>query len=145
MWGKHNQQTCQLKSETCHFCNKCGHIAKVCKSKKRQLPPSKPTHQVRQDPPDSVPLEYNLFTVPSQQSKPLQVVINIEGNPLTMGKWILELQSPLSATKLGTVSLIFPSSHFNLTQLHSKPTQKSLFLFWGNCPSRWNTMARIPP
>ena len=31
--GKHNQQTCRFKSETCHFCNTCGHIAKVCKSK----------------------------------------------------------------------------------------------------------------
>ena len=82
--GKHNQQTCRFKLETCHFCHKHGHIAKVCKSKKHQSPPSKPTHQVRQDPPDSVPSEYALFTVPDQQSKPLQVVINIEGNPLTM-------------------------------------------------------------
>ena len=72
--GKHNQQTCRFKSETCHFCNKRGHIAKVCKSKKRQLPPSKPTHQVKQDPPDSVPSEYNLFTVPGQQSKPLMYI-----------------------------------------------------------------------
>ena len=55
--GKHNQQTCQFKSETCHFCNKCGHNAKVCKSKKCQLPPSKPTHLVKQDPPDSVSYE----------------------------------------------------------------------------------------
>ena len=39
---------------------------------------------MRQDPPDSVPSEYTLFNVPGQQSKPLQVVINIEGNSLTM-------------------------------------------------------------
>ena len=81
---KHNQQTYQFKSETYHFCNKCGHIAKVCKSKKRQLPLSKPTHQVKQDPPDSVPSEYDLFTVPGQQSKPFQVEVSVEGNPLTM-------------------------------------------------------------
>ena len=30
--GKHHQSTCRFKSEMCHFCNKRGHIAKVCKS-----------------------------------------------------------------------------------------------------------------
>ena len=82
--GKHNQQTCRFKSETCHFCNKRGHIAKVCRSKKRQSPPAKPTNQVTQDPPESVPSEYSLFTLPGQQSKPVKVVINIEGSPVTM-------------------------------------------------------------
>ena len=78
--GKHNQQTCRFKLETCHFCSKRGHIAKVCKSKKRQPPPppGKATHKVTQDPPESIP------SVPGQQSKPLQAVISIEGNPLTM-------------------------------------------------------------
>ena len=50
--GKHNQQTCRFKSETCHFCNKRGHIAKVCRSKKRQSPPGKPPNldaRVRQN------------------------------------------------------------------------------------------------
>ena len=84
--GKHNQQTCRFKSETCHFYNKRGHIAKVCKSKKRQLSPSKP---VTQDPPESAPSEYSLFTLPGQQSKPVQVVINMKAIP-SQWKWILE-------------------------------------------------------
>ena len=31
--GKHHQSTCRFKSEMCRFCNKLGHIAKVCKSR----------------------------------------------------------------------------------------------------------------
>ena len=84
MWGEVQPTKLSIQIRNLLFCNKRGHISKVCKSKKRQLPPSKPTHQVKQDPPDSVSSEYNLFTVPGQQSKPFQVVINIEGNPLTM-------------------------------------------------------------
>ena len=50
--GKHNQSTCRFKSEVCHFCNKRGHIAKVCKGRIAQtktpvtVDSSKPTHQV---------------------------------------------------------------------------------------------------
>ena len=56
--GKHNQFTCCFKSEMCCFCNKRGHIAKVCKSRKAQSSQnkaadtgdsSKATHQVTQD------------------------------------------------------------------------------------------------
>ena len=82
--GKHNQLTCRFKSETCHFCNKRGHIAKVCNSKKRQSAQNRATHQVTQDTPTDVPTEYNLFNMPCQQVKSLQAVINIEGHPLMM-------------------------------------------------------------
>ena len=34
--GKHSQSTCRFKSEVCHFCNKRGHIAKVCKTRMAQ-------------------------------------------------------------------------------------------------------------
>ena len=97
--GMYNQQTCRFKSKTCRFCNKCGHIAKVCRSNKCQSPPAKPTNQVTQDPPESVPSEYSLFILPGQQSKPVKVVINIEGSPVTM-EWISKRQSPLTVIKL---------------------------------------------
>ena len=45
--------------------------------------------------------------------------------------------------QLWIVYLTFWSSHFNLPQIHSKPTQERLFLCWGSCPSRWNIMVRM--
>ena len=45
---------------------------------------SKPTHQVTQDPCESVPSEYTLFTMPSQQTRPLQMDIEVEGHNFSM-------------------------------------------------------------
>ena len=52
--GKHSQSTCHFKSAVCRFCNKRGHITKVCKSRIAQSKApvsrdsSKATHQVTQ-------------------------------------------------------------------------------------------------
>ena len=45
---------------------------------------SKPTHQVTQDSCDTVSSEYTLFTLPSQQTQPLQADVEIEGHHLKM-------------------------------------------------------------
>ena len=45
---------------------------------------SKPTHQVTQDPCESVPSEYTLLTLPSQQTKPLQMNIEVKGYHFSM-------------------------------------------------------------
>ena len=91
--GKHHQSTCRFKSEICRFCNKRGHIAKVCKSRIAQSSQnnapdtrdsSKATHQVTQDSHDTDSSEYTLFTLPCQQTKPLQTDIEIEGHHLSM-------------------------------------------------------------
>ena len=74
----------------CRFCNKKGHIAKVCKSRivQTKVPVSgdsnKATHQVTQDLCDTDSSEYTLFTLPSQQTKPLQAHVEIEGHHLGM-------------------------------------------------------------
>ena len=34
--GNHDHKSCPFKKEKCHHCNKTGHIAKACKSKKRE-------------------------------------------------------------------------------------------------------------
>ena len=77
----------------CRFCNKQGHIAKVCKSRIAQSSQnkapdigdsSKATHQVTQDSCDTDSSEYTLFTLPCQQTKPLQTDIVIEGHHLNI-------------------------------------------------------------
>ena len=93
--GKHSHSTCRFKSEVCHFCNKRGHIARVCKTRMAQStltkPPiagdsSKPTHQVTQDSPcDTSSSEYTyIITLPSQQSKPLKAGVEVEGHHVNM-------------------------------------------------------------
>ena len=70
-----------------------GHIAKVCKSRIAQSSQnnapdtrdsSKATHQVTQDSRDTDSSKYTLFTLPCQQTKPLQTDIEIEGHHLSM-------------------------------------------------------------
>ena len=128
--GKHNQLTCRFKSETCRFCSKRGHIAKVCRkrlsSQDKPTDTGKATHQVTQDSCDTVPSEYNLFTLPSQQAKLLQATKDTH----SQWKWILEQRSPLLVIKLGATHLTCKISHFNLAQPNSAPTQERLFQFW---------------
>ena len=45
---------------------------------------SKPTHQVAQESFDTVSSEYTLFTLPCQQSTPLQANVEVEGHHLKM-------------------------------------------------------------
>ena len=77
----------------CCFCNQRVHIAKVCKSRivqssQNKAPDmgdsSKATHQVTQDSCDTDSSEYTLYTLPCQQTKPLQTDIEIEGHNLGM-------------------------------------------------------------
>ena len=122
--GKHNQLTCRFKSEVCHYCHKRGHIAKVCKTKLAQSAPSnkapvtvdssKPTHQVIQESCDTISSEYTLFTLPSQQSKPLLADVEIEGHPLNM-----EIDTGAA------VSIISDKTRTSLPHLHKLPLQSS--------------------
>lgn len=40
--GKHQQQQCKFTDYTCHFCKKKGHLASVCRNKKRAAAQSEP-------------------------------------------------------------------------------------------------------
>ena len=83
-------------AETCHFCkNEDIRITKICKSRmaKRmvsKLPvavdSSKPPLQVTQESCDTVSSEYTLFTLPCQQSTPLQANLKVDAHTL---KWKL--------------------------------------------------------
>ena len=125
--GKHNHSTCPFKFEECHFCKKRGHIAKVCRSRPPQLSQnkasvtvdsSKPTHQVTQDPYESVPSEYTLFTLPSQQTKPLQTDVEVEGHHLNM-----EIDTEAAVSIISEKTRV-GLSHLQKLSLH--PTQVNL-------------------
>ena len=85
--AKHNPDQCRFKLAKCHACGKLGHIAKVCRTKKKfQTPDSdstpKPTHQVVEF--SSNTTEYNLLPIGCQEGRPLQTTIKLEGHPFVM-------------------------------------------------------------
>ena len=121
--GKHNHSTCPFKFEVCHFCKKRGHIAKVCRSRPPQwsqnkasvtVDSSKPTRQVTQDPCDAVSPEHTLFTLPSQQTKPLQTDVEVEGHHLNM-------EIDMGAA----VYIISEKTHASLSHLQKLPLQST--------------------
>lgn len=133
-----------INQQAVTYAIKYGHTAKVCKSKKRQLPPGKVTHQVTQDPPKSVPSEYSLFTMPGQQYKPLQAVINSERISLTLEGDTGAAVSIISDKTWNIIPNLYKLP-LQPTQPYSKPTQERPFPFQGICPLWHNTMARMPP
>ena len=94
--GNHNSSECKFKTAECHKCGKVGHIAPVCRSKSThsgkppkssaksnnkwiatsELPPS-PTPDIQEE---------SLFVVNSRSpsSRPYQVELHVNGQPLTM-------------------------------------------------------------
>ena len=130
--GKHSQSTCHFKSETCHFCGKKGHIAKVCNSKKAQSKPkppdsssSRPMNRVVEEPTSSSVTEYGMFTLPSQQNQPLRTTLQVEGHP-----FIMEIDTGAA------VSIISENTFTNCDFLKCLPlqaTQAHLRTYTGQC------------
>ena len=96
--GQHLASHCKYKQSKCHFCQKKGHLARVCLSKQHAnpssaggraqfKPPRQPgrTHLVDStqqytDEPDT----YSLFTVTGHSNRPLLVTVEINGTTLDM-------------------------------------------------------------
>ena len=100
----------------------------VCRSKLAQnkapvaVESSKPTHQVTQDSCDTVSPEYTLFTLPSQQTKPHQADVEIEGHHLNME---IDTGAAVSIISDARTSL----SHLQILPL--QPTQVKLRIYTG--------------
>ena len=80
--GKHLAFRCRFKTEKCRACSKVGHIAKMCRTKKREKKEQQ-THTVEEATP---PEEYTLYPVIQQQSAsaPLQSMVKLDGKGLSM-------------------------------------------------------------
>ena len=110
----------------CNKCNKTGHLAKVCQSKKdvRDAPPTNPnskkqlsTHVVTKQPPVEERQEYSLFTIHDTTSvkaktDPLFVTVNLNGK-----------QVPMEIDTGSAVTIIAESS---FKEISSDPLQESL-------------------
>ena len=84
--GKHLASQCRFKSEECHNCGKCGHIAKVCRSRpqNKKAQPQKNSKPVNNITDNSLDGEYQLFVVHTPNSNPLKTTLLVEGHQLTM-------------------------------------------------------------
>ena len=81
--GKHQASSCKFKDYECHFCKKKGHLAAVCR-KKKKLSKDKSSleqaHHVDRETRDSEESdEYNMYRVSSGSSKPLMVTVKLNG------------------------------------------------------------------
>ena len=104
--GKHRSSECRFKTATCRYCNKQGHIARVCRTRLRNLKkkqPSSDTYHLSADdsakssshetlhlsvdenqPAPLPPAEYPLFQVSGKSSPPMMVTVSVHGKDLHM-------------------------------------------------------------
>ena len=83
--AKHNPDQHRFKSEKCHACGKQGHIAKVCRSKKKvQTIKTDSSTLATNQMTELESTDYTLFPVGCRDGKPLQTTLYVEDHPLVM-------------------------------------------------------------
>ena len=85
--ARHNPDRCRFKLEKYHACGKQGHIAKLCRSRKKLQSPRndstfQATHQVVEF--SKSTSEYNLLPIGCRDGKPLQTTVQLEGHFFVM-------------------------------------------------------------
>ena len=83
----HSTATCRFKDAVCHKCNKKGHLAKVCRSKRpTQNQGSRTTHQIAADDDcvSDTSEAYELFNLQETRTKPLVVTVKLNNSSLDM-------------------------------------------------------------
>ena len=79
---------CVHKDSVCHNCKKSGHLARVCQSQSQSKGPITKNHWVEQTtgkPEDVTDLEEDvIFSLASKTTPPYMVLVEINGQPITM-------------------------------------------------------------
>ena len=117
----HSPNKCKFKEATCHKCKGKGHIAPACRTKKAlTVPLTEPpttsgdthkTHQMMSECPGVVESnsdddEYLLYNFVGGTSKPLKVLLTVNGKPLYME---LDTGADLSIISEATRKTLFPN------------------------------------
>ena len=85
LWGNSFAPACKFKDMQCYFCNKKGHIAKVCRSKQstiHQKSGVKKNFYLHDRPEDRYEGEYKLFTLNTPSSQPIKINVCINDVPV---------------------------------------------------------------
>lgn len=120
----HAAPRCRYKDAICKKCNKIGHLAKVCQSKKTIPTPTPslsakkqlPTHVLSEQPSPDDKHEYALFTIQdtkgvTDKPDPLYVSVNLNGKQVSM--------------ELDTGSAVSIMSESKFKEISSDPLQES--------------------
>ena len=113
--GKHPSDKCRFKDSECHHCGKKGHIAKVCRSKKKENakhPRSRSTqekartHHVAGE--ESEDMTESILTVPGQRADPITVTVQVNHANLEME---VDTGASVSLISEATYERLWPTSH----------------------------------
>ena len=91
--ASHPPSVCKFKTATCHYCEKLGHLASVCRKKARDLK-SKPqergdtnNHQLEAVDSEEIgqnDTAYSLFYSTTKRPQPIEVTVTLNNSPTTM-------------------------------------------------------------
>ena len=101
--GQHDSTDCPFKQYECHFCHKKGHLAKVCRQKKKGHNSPDRAHHVTGEVESEEMEEYSMHHVTSGQARPLHVTVTVNGSPLSME---VDTGASVSITSLETFKSI---------------------------------------
>ena len=87
--GKHSPHKCRFTEVVCHYCQRRGHIAKVCRLKQkgtneRSQRNSQHTNTIEENETQLEEEVYNLYTVTKHHNKPIYVTVAVHKKPLKM-------------------------------------------------------------
>ena len=117
--GPHLSHTCQFKTEECNYCHKKGHIAKVCRAKKRlqqdkRKPDIKGTHKLTED---EDAKEYAMYHCQTEGSNSMVVNLLVNNAELAME---VDTGATLSIISEATYRSIWPKDRAPPLQASSK-------------------------
>ena len=76
----HDPHSCGFRGATCHNCGKRGHIRSVCRARRRRAP----NVQLVDTQGEQTPPEEPIFQVHTRISRPYQVLLQLNGQPVPM-------------------------------------------------------------
>ena len=113
----HTHSACRFRDATCHKCQKKGHIAKVCRSgrkQKQQRPQrsrSRPVRTIDQEPDSDE--GFTLFKVGSEGLRPIVVTMGVNGQQLPME---VDTGAAVSVISSATQAKLFPKCQLDSSQ-----------------------------
>uniref|UniRef100_A0A5S6Q817 Reverse transcriptase domain-containing protein n=1 Tax=Trichuris muris TaxID=70415 RepID=A0A5S6Q817_TRIMR len=138
--GQHKRENCKFKDSECHSCHKKGHLAKVCRSQGlgRQKPQQRPdckvlsAHQIEDTEVEYVEDHINSILPFADALKKIKVIVNVEGQPLTME---VDTGSNFSIISSSTYTRLWPikGPAIKKSQLQLQDYQKHPIDLLGSC------------
>ena len=119
--GPHLAPSCRFKETICHYCNKKGHLAKVCRARTVDKPSVKPSSKknlyLKEDK-DQKDVTYSMFTVRSNSEEPIMMEVHINNIPVKM-----ELDTGASRSILSSSTYQFINQKTDLPPLQHSNVQ----------------------